>query len=79
MRAWDPELCAGAGPLRDGEVIDASGVSLRVLPTPGHTRDSVSFLAEGVDEPAEWTPAEAPGYLAGAFLAPSESPSGVSP
>lgn len=52
VRAWDPELCAGAGPLRDGEVIDASGVSLRVLPTPGHTRDSVSFLAEGVDEPA---------------------------
>ncbi len=52
VRAWDPELCVGAEPLRDGEVIDASGVALRVLPTPGHTRDSVSFLVERGDEPA---------------------------
>lgn len=52
VRAWDAELCAGAEPLRDGEVIDACGVPLRVLATPGHTSDSVSFLAERDDEPA---------------------------
>ena len=52
VRAWDAELCAGAEPLRDGEVLDACGVSLRVLATPGHTSDSVSFLVERDDEPA---------------------------
>ncbi len=35
------------GPLRDGEVIDAAGLSIRVLATPGHTADSVSFLLDG--------------------------------
>lgn len=46
VRAWDPQLCRGAEPLRDGEELDAAGVRLRVLATPGHTRDSVSFLGE---------------------------------
>jgi glyoxylase-like metal-dependent hydrolase (beta-lactamase superfamily II) len=34
------------GYLRDGEVIDAAGVRIRVLATPGHTADSVSFVLD---------------------------------
>jgi glyoxylase-like metal-dependent hydrolase (beta-lactamase superfamily II) len=34
------------GPLTDGEVIDAAGVRITVLATPGHTVDSVSFLVD---------------------------------
>lgn len=34
------------GPLTDGEVIDAAGLRITVLATPGHTADSVSFLLE---------------------------------
>ncbi|QGK68387.1 MBL fold metallo-hydrolase [Allosaccharopolyspora coralli] len=45
VRALDPALCRGGPPLRDGEVVDASGVDLTVLATPGHTSDSVSFAA----------------------------------
>lgn len=36
------------GPLADGEVIEAAGLRITVLATPGHTADSVSFL---VDDP----------------------------
>lgn len=32
------------GPLTDGEVIDAAGLSITVLATPGHTADSLSFV-----------------------------------
>jgi glyoxylase-like metal-dependent hydrolase (beta-lactamase superfamily II) len=46
VRARDPELCVGADPLEDEEVIDAAGVPLRVLVTPGHSSDSVCFGAE---------------------------------
>jgi len=35
------------GPLTDGEVIDAAGLRITVLATPGHTADSVSFLIDG--------------------------------
>jgi len=35
------------GELRDGEVIDAAGLRITVLGTPGHTADSVSFLIDG--------------------------------
>jgi len=45
IRAWRPDLCAGAAPLRDGEELDAAGVHLRVIHTPGHTSDSVCFHA----------------------------------
>jgi glyoxylase-like metal-dependent hydrolase (beta-lactamase superfamily II) len=34
------------GPLIDGEVIDAAGLRITVLATPGHTADSVSFLLD---------------------------------
>ena len=32
--------------LRDGEMIDAAGLRIRVLATPGHTSDSVSFVLD---------------------------------
>ncbi|TPG24020.1 MBL fold metallo-hydrolase [Mycolicibacterium hodleri] len=32
------------GPLSDGEVIDAAGLCITVMATPGHTADSLSFL-----------------------------------
>ncbi|WP_431234041.1 MBL fold metallo-hydrolase [Mycolicibacterium psychrotolerans] len=34
------------GPLIDGEVIDAAGLRITVLATPGHTADSLSFLVD---------------------------------
>jgi glyoxylase-like metal-dependent hydrolase (beta-lactamase superfamily II) len=34
------------GPLSDGEVIDAAGLRITVMATPGHTADSVSFLLD---------------------------------
>jgi glyoxylase-like metal-dependent hydrolase (beta-lactamase superfamily II) len=43
VRAIDPGLCRGAEPLRNGEIISAAGVELRVVATPGHTSDSASF------------------------------------
>ena len=49
VRAADPAHCLGAGPLEDGEAVDAAGVRLRVLATPGHSADSVSFVLAGSD------------------------------
>jgi glyoxylase-like metal-dependent hydrolase (beta-lactamase superfamily II) len=34
------------GELVDGEVIDAAGLKIKVMSTPGHTADSLSFLLE---------------------------------
>ena len=34
------------GPLADGEVIDAAGLRITVMATPGHTADSVCFLLD---------------------------------
>lgn len=50
VRAWDPEHCRDAPPLTDGEIIEASGLQLEVMHTPGHTRDSVCFL---IDDPRD--------------------------
>ena len=34
------------GPLTDGEVIEAAGLRITVLATPGHTADSLSFVVD---------------------------------
>ena len=34
------------GPLSDGEVIEAAGVRITVMATPGHTSDSLSFILD---------------------------------
>ena len=34
------------GPLSDGEVIDAAGLRITVVATPGHTADSLAFLVD---------------------------------
>jgi glyoxylase-like metal-dependent hydrolase (beta-lactamase superfamily II) len=34
------------GELTDGEVIDAAGLTIKVMSTPGHTADSLSFLLD---------------------------------
>jgi glyoxylase-like metal-dependent hydrolase (beta-lactamase superfamily II) len=34
------------GELVDGEVIDAAGLTIKVMATPGHTADSLSFLVD---------------------------------
>lgn len=46
VRAFAPEHCSGAEALTDGEVIAVDGVTprVKVVATPGHTRDSVSFF-----------------------------------
>ncbi|WP_337191531.1 MBL fold metallo-hydrolase [Nocardioides flavescens] len=47
VRALDPALCVDADPLVDGETLTVDGLELRVLTTPGHTADSVSFVLPG--------------------------------
>ncbi|WP_346960933.1 MBL fold metallo-hydrolase [uncultured Arthrobacter sp.] len=47
VRAVDPAHCHGGEPLREGEVLHAAGVEIRVLATPGHTSDSVCFHLPG--------------------------------
>ncbi|PJE96408.1 MBL fold metallo-hydrolase [Streptomyces carminius] len=44
VRALDPALRLGEEGLRAGDVITTGGLELRVVPTPGHTADSLSFL-----------------------------------
>ncbi|HEU5037867.1 MAG TPA: MBL fold metallo-hydrolase [Nocardioides sp.] len=44
VRALERRLCVGADPLADGETLSVDGLELRVLTTPGHTADSVSFV-----------------------------------
>jgi glyoxylase-like metal-dependent hydrolase (beta-lactamase superfamily II) len=46
VRALDPRYIRGAAPITDGEVIDAAGLRITVLATPGHTADSVSFVLD---------------------------------
>ncbi|RNL83300.1 MBL fold metallo-hydrolase [Halostreptopolyspora alba] len=43
VRALDPDLCAGGAPLTDGETVTVDNLEVRVIATPGHTRDSLSF------------------------------------
>ncbi|MFI9611407.1 MBL fold metallo-hydrolase [Streptomyces sp. NPDC052023] len=43
VRALDPALRLGDEGLGAGDVVKAGGLELRVVPTPGHTADSLSF------------------------------------
>jgi Zn-dependent hydrolases, including glyoxylases len=43
VRALDPAHRWGGEGLHDGDVIDTGGLELRVVGTPGHTSDSLSF------------------------------------
>jgi glyoxylase-like metal-dependent hydrolase (beta-lactamase superfamily II) len=54
MTAVDPAYAVGEQPLTGSASFDVAGLSVRVLSTPGHTADSVSFLVED-DEPAVLT------------------------
>jgi glyoxylase-like metal-dependent hydrolase (beta-lactamase superfamily II) len=47
VRALDPSLVLGAEALADGDVVAAAGCELRVVATPGHTSDSLSFRLDG--------------------------------
>ncbi|MBT0567167.1 MBL fold metallo-hydrolase [Williamsia sp. CHRR-6] len=48
VRARERTHCRDGGRLVDREVIEAAGLRITVLHTPGHTLDSVSFLVEHV-------------------------------
>lgn len=43
VRALDPAMRLGDEGLAAGDVIDTGGLELRVVPTPGHTADSLCF------------------------------------
>jgi glyoxylase-like metal-dependent hydrolase (beta-lactamase superfamily II) len=47
VRAMDRSLVLGAQAIGEGAVVAAAGVELRVMATPGHTSDSLSFLLSG--------------------------------
>jgi glyoxylase-like metal-dependent hydrolase (beta-lactamase superfamily II) len=44
VRALDPSLRLGTEGLDEGDVVAAGGVEVRVVATPGHTADSLSFV-----------------------------------
>jgi glyoxylase-like metal-dependent hydrolase (beta-lactamase superfamily II) len=44
VRALDPAYRLGAEGLVDGDVVEVDGLEIRVVGTPGHTGDSLSFL-----------------------------------
>ena len=46
VRALDPAHRLGDEGLGEGDVVAAAGLELRVLATPGHTADSLSFVLE---------------------------------
>ncbi|MFC4146766.1 MBL fold metallo-hydrolase [Micromonospora mangrovi] len=48
--AVDPAHSVGAGPLTADTPLDAAGLDLRLVNTPGHTADSVCFLVGHGDE-----------------------------
>jgi len=55
VAAVDPRYCVGERPLTgSASFAGVGGLTVRVLATPGHTGDSVSFVVEG-DEPAVLT------------------------
>ena len=44
VRALDPAHRLGSEGLADGDVVDVDGLEVRVVGTPGHTSDSLSFV-----------------------------------
>ena len=46
IRAMDAKYVRDAEVLADGEVIEAAGLRLQVVHTPGHTADSLSFVLD---------------------------------
>jgi glyoxylase-like metal-dependent hydrolase (beta-lactamase superfamily II) len=44
VRALDPAYRLGSEGLADGDVLEVDGLEVRVVGTPGHTADSLSFL-----------------------------------
>ena len=46
VRALDPAHRLGDEGLDEGDVVSAAGLELRVLATPGHTSDSLSFVLD---------------------------------
>ena len=44
VRAFLLEFCHAGEPLSDGEIIQAGGLAIEVLATPGHTSDSLCFF-----------------------------------
>lgn len=55
VRAGAPAHCTGGEPLDPREPLDGDGLGIRVMRTPGHTSDSVSFLAECGNERVMFT------------------------
>lgn len=49
VRALDPAQRLGSDGLREGDVVAACGVEVRVWATPGHSSDSLSFLLDPRD------------------------------
>jgi glyoxylase-like metal-dependent hydrolase (beta-lactamase superfamily II) len=47
VRAFDPSLCVRAPALADNDLVDAGGLTIQVLHTPGHTEDSICLAIEG--------------------------------
>jgi glyoxylase-like metal-dependent hydrolase (beta-lactamase superfamily II) len=46
VRALDPNHVYGEEGLHDGDVVEVDGLEIRVLATPGHSSDSLSFVVE---------------------------------
>ncbi|HWS38707.1 MAG TPA: MBL fold metallo-hydrolase [Actinoplanes sp.] len=55
VRAAAPAHCVGGEPFDAHESLDGNGLEIRVLQTPGHTSDSVSFVVECGAERAMFT------------------------
>jgi len=49
VRALDPDYRLGSEGLADGDVVEVDGLEVRVIGTPGHTADSLSFLVPAED------------------------------